>query len=96
TTAFLKHHPEMALGDLLGSVVMNSTAVLGVTALIYPIIGNLVLFLASAVFMMAVAIVFTAFIHSARKLDLHLGIALLMLYVLFVIVELILKGVIAS
>ncbi|MEM4282516.1 MAG: sodium:calcium antiporter [Candidatus Woesearchaeota archaeon] len=96
TTAVLKHHPEMALGDLLGSVVMNSTAVLGVTALIYPIIGNLVLFLASAVFMMAVAIVFTAFIHSARKLDLHLGIALLMLYVLFVIVELILKGVIAS
>lgn len=94
TTAVLKHHPEMALGDLIGSVVANSTLVLGVTALIYPVSADFLLFLTSAVFMIVVAFVFMVFIHSGRKLEWKEGLALLLLYILFIIVELTIKGVI--
>ncbi|MBN1644476.1 hypothetical protein JW851_00350, partial [Candidatus Woesearchaeota archaeon] len=46
--AMTKNHAEFAIGDLIGSVVINSTLVLAVTALIFPITVNFFLFLTSA------------------------------------------------
>jgi len=81
-------HSEMALGDLIGSVIVNSTVVLGVTALIYPITADLILFLTSGFFMFLVTFIFAIFIESGKKLDWKEGVALILLYVFFLIIEL--------
>jgi cation:H+ antiporter len=85
--AMTKHAP-LALGDLVGAVVVNSTVVLGVTALITPIANSFFIFLTSAVFMITITFLFATFIASGSKLTWREGISLILFYVLFVIVEL--------
>ncbi|MBS3164911.1 sodium:calcium antiporter [Candidatus Woesearchaeota archaeon] len=80
-------HEEMALGDLIGAVIVNSTLVLGITALISPIHANFFIFFTSAMFMVVIAFIFLTFAESDGGLNWKEGISLVMLYVFFVIVE---------
>ena len=91
TSAVLHKHSELALGDVIGSVVVNSTLVLGVTALIYPITANFILFFSSAVFMAVATFLFLTFVYSGNKLDWREGISLIVIYILFIITELYIK-----
>lgn len=93
TQSALAKHPGLTLGNLLGSVIVNSTFVLGITALIHPITADFFLFLTSAVFMVIVCFIFATFVESGREISWHEGIGLIMLYVFFLIVELSLKGI---
>lgn len=86
--AMRKGYSGLAFGDLIGSVVYNSTAVLGITALINPITANLVAFLTSSVMMLAVLFLFTTFLASGKHFTWREGISLILFYVLFLIVEL--------
>lgn len=90
--AILMGHPEMALGNLIGTVVINSTLVLGVTALIYPITANFLLFFVGAVFMMIVAFLFATFVESGSKLYIKEGISLILLYIFFIMIEFYIRG----
>ncbi len=92
TQSALAKHSSLTLGNLIGSVVVNSTVVLGITALIHPITADFFLFLTSAVFMIIVCFLFATFVESGKELSWHEGIGLIMFYVLFLIVELSLKG----
>ncbi|MFH1592701.1 MAG: calcium/sodium antiporter [Candidatus Woesearchaeota archaeon] len=83
----LADHKDLVMGDIIGSVVVNSTLVLGVTALIFPIIANYTLFITSAFFMMVACLLFLAFVNTDTKLTIREGVILLMLYVGFIIVE---------
>ena len=85
--AVMKKHPEMALGDSIGSVVVNSTLVLGVTSIIYPITTDFLLFFSSAFLMLIVAFIFAIFVEIGKKLYLKEGIALILLYSFFIIIE---------
>ncbi|MBL7055145.1 sodium:calcium antiporter [Candidatus Woesearchaeota archaeon] len=89
--AVIKKHPEMALGDTIGSVVMNSTLVLGVTAVIYPITANFLLFFSSALLMLIIAFIFATFVESGKKLYVKEGIALVLLYTFFIMIEFYIK-----
>lgn len=80
-------HEEMALGDLIGSVIINSTLVLGVTALIAPVTANFFLFFTSAMWMVVISFIFLTFAESDGGLNWKEAISLVMMYVLFVIVE---------
>lgn len=91
--AVVKKHPEMALGDIIGSVVINSTLVLGIVAVIYPITANFLLFFSSAFFMLIIAFVFATFAESGRNLSLKEGIALILLYSFFIIIEFYVKTI---
>ncbi len=86
--AMTRNHAEFAIGDLIGSVVMNSTLVLAVAALIFPITVNFFLFLTSATFMILSLVLFATFVRSGEKFTYLEGISLLLLYILFIIVEL--------
>jgi len=86
--SILTRHRYMALGDLIGNVVAKSTLVLGITAIIYPIEADFLLFLTSSFFMLIVAFLFTTFIDVEKHILVQEGIALIILYVLFVIIEL--------
>lgn len=91
--AVLMGHSEMALGDLIGSVVVNSTLVLGVTALILPITANILLFFTAGIFMLIVAFLFATFVESGNKLYIKEGISLILIYIFFIIIEFYIKGV---
>ncbi len=90
--AVVSKHSEINIGNLIGSVVINSTLVLGVTAIITPITANIFLFMTSGVFMIVICFLFATFIQSGEKLDWTEGLALILLYVFFLIVELNLRG----
>lgn len=84
--AVLKGHSEMGLGNIIGSVIANSTLVLGITAIIYPITSDFLLFITSGVYMIIICFIFATFIGT-RMLHWKEGISLILLYVFFIIIE---------
>lgn len=90
TNALLRGHSEMALGDLIGSVIANSSLVLGVTALIYPISADFFLAVSSGIFMILVCFIFATFVES-KRLHWKEGVSLILLYIFFILLEFFIK-----
>ncbi|MBU2634033.1 MAG: hypothetical protein KJ674_02200 [Nanoarchaeota archaeon] len=91
--AALTGHGGMSLGDIMGAIVVNSTLVLGVTAIIYPITADFLLFLVSGVFMILIIFLFVTFLESGNKLSWREGISLILFYVFFIVLELYIRTV---
>lgn len=85
--ALKKKHEDIILGNIMGSVVANSTLVLGVTALIYPITTNLVIFFTSISFMIFASFLFMTFVKAGKKLYWKEGVIMIFIYVLFIMVQ---------
>jgi cation:H+ antiporter len=85
--ATMSHHPEIAVGDTLGSVITNSTLVLGVTALIHPIETDVFFFFTSAFFLVIISFVFITFGESENGFSWKEGLSLIMLYVFFIVIQ---------
>lgn len=85
---------KMALGDLLGSVVANSTLILGLAAVIRPLTltheGLLPYEVAIGAFTL-IYLTFIFFVRSKKKMERWEGIALLGIYIVFLFVELLNK-----
>ncbi len=81
-------HKEMAIGDQTGTVVANTSLILGIVAIIHPITSDFIPFIVSAIFMFVSAFLFVTFIKTGNKLEKIEGISLILIYVLFVIIEL--------
>ncbi len=82
----------MILGTQMGSVIMCATLVLGVVALICPIrISNFSPFAAARFFMMVSALFFLIFLRTDRKITRKEGMFLLLLYIAFLMVEILLR-----
>jgi len=91
--AMRKQQGGMAFGDLLGSVIANSTLILGITALIRPIqIRHFPLFAISSIFLVLTALLFSSFLRSGHRLSWKEGMGLVLLYSLFIVVELLVNG----
>lgn len=89
TESIRKRQVGMALGDLFGSVVANSTLILGLVALISPVRltnGWQEYGLAAAAFGV-IFLLFWGFIRSKKKLERWEGLALIAVYLIFVILE---------
>jgi cation:H+ antiporter len=94
--AVMTKHEEMALGDIIGAVVVNSTIVLGVAALIFPLTTtHLMLFFTSAAFMLLVAFLFTTFVETESRITVKEGISLILLYAFFIFLEFYVKTITA-
>jgi len=79
---------EVALGNLLGSIVINSSLIIGVTALIRPIsLARPHLFLGATLFFLLIFAVFFLFIRTKSVLERWEGAILLMLYFILVVIE---------
>ena len=77
-------HEQEVMGNTVGSLVANSSLVLGVTALIYPITNTKIF---STIFLVFTMLIFLRFIRTKEKIDrLEAGI-LLLVYGLFVTLE---------
>ncbi len=87
-------HEGMAVGDLLGSFVTNITLVVGLVALLSPIIiGDFTLYLTSVIFLFIVVFFFAIFTRTKKELSRQEGMTLIMFYVGFIIIELIVHSV---
>lgn len=85
--AALSENPEMTIGNVIGSNIANATLILGVTAIIFPIQADFLLFLTSGVFMIVVSFLFVSFLESGSKLYWKEGLSMILLYVFFIIIE---------
>lgn len=79
---------SMAMGDLLGSIIVNSSLVLGVTAIINPIIiENIAEFVPTVLVLFFTAGYFFYKVLNGKKLRTIDGLLLIAIYVLFLISE---------
>lgn len=85
--AVLSGHESMGIGNQLGTIIVNSTLVLGVTALITPITANIFLFFVAGIFLVFSAFLFVYFVTYKEKLSSTEGMTLIIVYVLFIIVQ---------
>ncbi len=84
--AILSQHRGMVFGDLMGSVVTNSSLVLGLAAVIRPIYsGYSPQMLVSAAFLAVTIFVFNMFIRSRMRLSWGEGFALFLFYIAFLV-----------
>lgn len=82
----------MILGNLMGSVIIPATLVLGVVALIYPIqITDFSPFAVARFFLIISSLFFLLFLRTDRKITKKEAMFLLLLYIAFVIVEILIK-----
>lgn len=82
----------LILGDLMGSVIVPATLVLGIVALIYPIeITDFTPFALARFFLIISALFFLLVIRTDQKITKKEALFLLLLYLLFVFVEIFIK-----
>ena len=76
------------LGDLMGGVIVTNTLVLGIVSLICPIvISNSLPFNIARIFSLIAIIFFFFFVRSGQKITRREGIILLVIYLIFLAVE---------
>ena len=86
-----KGHSSMALGDLFGSLAFNSTFILGIVSLISPIQVQFSSFIISSTFIIISLLTFLVFARTGKEITRKEGVMLLILYILFVIFNLLMK-----
>ena len=90
--AAIAKHEGLSLGNLIGSVVINSTFILGLTAMISPIqVENTRVIYIGGGFMMAAILIANLFIASKNKISWKEGLFLLLFYIGFLVAEFLLK-----
>lgn len=90
--AVMARHKSVALGDVLGNVALDATLSIGVLCIIQPFDVDLTIIGISAVFMIFAAIMLTTFFDSEKKLTRRDGIALIGLFIVFVVVQFVLNA----
>ncbi len=88
--AALTRHDEVAVGGITGSVVTNSSLVLGISALIAPIHQDTAMYFVSTVFMVA-SLIMLMVLGRTGRITRTSALFLLLLYGLFIASELYLK-----
>ena len=82
----------MCLGNLIGSIVINSAFILGITAIINPVkLENLNVIMIGAVFMLVAILLSNIFLSTERKVSVKEGWILIGFYIIFLIVEFLFK-----
>lgn len=82
----------MVLGDLMGAVVVAATFILGIVALIHPIeIVDFSPFALARIFLVIAAIFFFFFLKTDREITKKEALFLLSLYIVFVVIQILIK-----
>lgn len=85
-------HKDMVLGALMGSVIINSTLVLGSTVLIYPLeIVKFSPYIVGISFTIAACLFFSVFSRTGKVITRKEAVVLLTIYILFVVFQLVIR-----
>ncbi|MFH2013590.1 MAG: sodium:calcium antiporter [Patescibacteria group bacterium] len=91
--AAVTKHEGLSLGTLIGSIVVNSTFILGLVAIIHPIqLESLNVVYIGGFFMIVSILLVNIFISSKEKISWKQGLFLILFYVAFLIVEFLFRG----
>ncbi len=90
--AIFSRHKTIALADILGNVALDSLFSIGVMAIIVPVPIQLGIIGISALFMVFAALLMTTYLNNDGKLTRRDGIALIGLYIVFVVVQFTING----
>ncbi|QQG52868.1 MAG: sodium:calcium antiporter [Candidatus Falkowbacteria bacterium] len=82
------HHDDLALGDILGTVVADATVIVGIMALISPFSFNSRIVYVTGSFMILAAFFLFYFMKSDRRLNKTESALLFVFYIIFVLTEL--------
>lgn len=86
--AVQKNQNELALGDILGTVITDAVIVVGIVALINPFAFPMRMIYITGLFMILATVVLFYFMKTDRRLTRREGLLLMGLYLLFVFTEL--------
>jgi len=86
-SALLKKEYKLAIGNILGSCVINLTLVLGAGAVIYPITVDYVTMGSAMIFLVIVNLVVWILLEKFRQINRMGGLAFIALYILFILAE---------
>ena len=90
--AAIAKHEGMSLGNLIGSIVVNSTFILGITAIISPIrVENSKMIFIAGGFMLLAILLANIFLSTRNKVSRKEGWILIGFYVIFLIAEFLFK-----
>jgi len=90
--AVIAKHEGLSLGNLIGSVVVNSTFILGLVAVINPIkIENFNVIYVGGAFMIIAILIANLFIATKEKISWKEGLFLIIFYIAFLVAEFLLK-----
>jgi cation:H+ antiporter len=90
--AAIAKHEGLSLGNLFGAAVVNSTFILGITAIISPIqVENFRIILIGGIFMVVAVLFANIFIGTRNKLSWKEGLILIGFYLVFLVVEFLFK-----
>ncbi|MEK6862304.1 MAG: sodium:calcium antiporter [Nanoarchaeota archaeon] len=79
---------NMSFGDLMGSVVVNSSLILGIVSLISPIMIDSILFIFGAMFLIVSTAILAIMMNTKKEITWKDGLILLLVYFIFLIVQL--------
>jgi len=85
--AVKKDHGELAIGDIMGTVVIDATIILGLVALISPFDYNPYIIYVSGSALFLAGVFVTSFMKSDRSLSKLEGLLLILFYIIFILVE---------
>lgn len=86
--AVKRHHKNLALGDLMGSVVTNGALIIGVSALIQPLhFAEINVVLSSFLYLIIILILFNIFLHTRKELSRWEGLVLVLIYFAYLATE---------
>jgi cation:H+ antiporter len=91
--AIRKHHPGMVTASIIGSCITNATLIVGISAIIQPIIftGQLGIVYLSGLEYFFILSLFVLFITTKKRLDSWEGIILILIYAYYSNLELLIK-----
>jgi cation:H+ antiporter len=85
--SIIMKHKSMSIGDQTGAVFTYITLILGIVAVIHPFTVSVIPFLISCSFLFVATFLFSIFLRSDKKLDIFEGISLIIIYIVFVVVQ---------
>ncbi|MEM3363954.1 MAG: sodium:calcium antiporter [Candidatus Micrarchaeia archaeon] len=91
--AVTSNHSELALGDILGNVIIDATILLGIVALIHPINFNPTYIYVTGGMMFFAGALLIYFLRSGRILTRQEGLYLLLFYIIYLILEISTSGI---
>lgn len=90
--AVKRNHDGLAIGDILGTVITDTTIVLGIVALISPFSYNTFNLYTTGTAMFLAGIFATMFMRSEKSINKTEGIILILFYIVFLILEFIINN----
>jgi len=92
--AVKKNHDELALGDILGTVITDATILIGIIAIINPFYFNPIIIYVTGAAMFIAGLLTVLFITTGKVLTRREGILLLLFYILYLITEIVVNKLI--